>query len=98
MAYEVIAFVLKDTVANDSIEPVLKEYILDFIVSETGVQKAYWGMEVENPRKVHIFVHWDSIEAHEELQKKEYVFFPSHSVIPTTKSTNVYHVFLHLYP
>lgn len=71
MAYEVVTFLLRDGVPNDSIESVLKEYILDFIVAEPGVQRAYWGVEIENPRKVHMFVHWDSVEAHRELQKKE---------------------------
>ena len=72
MAYEVVTFQLRDEIAlDDSLESVLKKYILDLIVSESGVQRAYWGTTIENPRLVKMFVHWDSVQAHYDLQKKE---------------------------
>jgi hypothetical protein len=73
MAYEVVTFSLRNGITDDSFESVLKEYIFDLLIEEAGVQGGYWGLELGNPRMVHIFVHWDSVEAHQELQRKEFV-------------------------
>lgn len=32
-------------------------------------QRVYWGVEIEDPDKLRLFVNWDSLEAHEEANK-----------------------------
>jgi hypothetical protein len=71
MEYEMVRFVLRDEVEECSLEQVLNAHIFDQLAKEPAVQKGLWGLDKKNPKKVVIFVHWDSVEAHGEFQRKE---------------------------
>ncbi|KAI9701936.1 MAG: hypothetical protein M1836_001280 [Candelina mexicana] len=43
---------------------------LDTIMAQDGVQRAYWGRQVESPDTLELVVDWDSIDAHDNFSKK----------------------------
>lgn len=46
--------------------------ILGTLLSQPGVQRVYWGREVENPKMLRWFVDWDDIEDHKKFMNSEY--------------------------
>ena len=36
-----------------------------------GFQRCYWGIEVENPNVLDLFIDWDSIESHKKFQEDQ---------------------------
>lgn len=75
MATEIAIFQLRSGQrvddASSSAGQVLKE-TLDKLSQQAGFQRAYWGLEVENPENFRLFVDWDSVEAHTEFMNKEW--------------------------
>jgi len=57
--------------------------LLDTLLSQKGVQKVYWGREIENPSTLRLFVDWDSLDGHKTFIASEYIhrgcIFPSPS-------------------
>ncbi|CEJ57515.1 hypothetical protein PMG11_06206 [Penicillium brasilianum] len=62
-------------------------------------QRVYWGVEIEDPDKLRLFVNWDSLEAHEEANKDP-AYLPA--VIPIGSVCSgphtVYHARFNPYP
>lgn len=76
MATEIAIFPLREgqdpNDANGETTQVLKE-IFATLTQQKGFQRAYWGLEHENPITFRLFVDWDSVEAHREFTKQECV-------------------------
>jgi heme-degrading monooxygenase HmoA len=62
--------------ANSVTGQALKD-VLNTLTEQDGFQRAYWGIEVENPNVLRLFVDWDSVDAHINFTKNEYE--PPHS-------------------
>src|SRR5271156_3565525 len=45
---------------------------LSTILNQPGAQRAYWGLEVEKPSTLHLFVDWESIDHHKKFMESEY--------------------------
>ena len=45
--------------------------MLKTVLDQPGAQRAYWGLEVENPSMLRLFVDWDSIDDHLNFRKTE---------------------------
>src|ERR1700733_12422175 len=45
---------------------------LSTILNQPGAQRAYWGLEVEKPSTLHLFVEWESIDHHKKFIESEY--------------------------
>lgn len=45
--------------------------LLAILLSQPGVQRAYWGRQVEDPRMLRWFVDWDDIEDHKKFMSSE---------------------------
>lgn len=58
--------------AHSSSGQMLK-YCLDVLLAQKGVQKCYWGREVENPSMMRLFVDWDSVNDHKAFAVSKYV-------------------------
>jgi len=76
---EVVIFSLKPNVsvsgvAGDTTAKAAWEYISNTTLEQPGAQRAYWGMEEENPSTLRLFVDWDSLEHHQDFAKTEYAF------------------------
>jgi len=48
--------------------------ILTTVLDQEGAQRAYWGRQVEDPSMMHLFVDWDSVDAHKKFIAQPYVF------------------------
>lgn len=76
MATEIAIFPLKDGKypddSNSAAGQTLKD-TLNTLIEQPGFQRAHWGREVENPNIFRLFVDWDSVDAHMDFTKKEYV-------------------------
>lgn len=48
--------------------------VLDTVLSQPGCQRAYYGMEIENPNTLCCLIDWDDISKHVEFMKSEWVF------------------------
>lgn len=76
MATEVAIFQLKNGKtpedANSATGQVLKD-TLNTLTEQKGFQRAYWGTESENPGTFRLFVDWESVDAHINFTKEEYV-------------------------
>ena len=55
---------------NTTLGKVFKETI-DTVLEQPGAQRAYWGVEVENPTIGRLFIDWDSVDAHLAFIKSE---------------------------
>jgi hypothetical protein len=47
----------------------LTEEALRLIKGWKGCRRIFWGVEIEDPNKLRLFVNWDSLEAHEDANK-----------------------------
>lgn len=47
--------------------------VLDTLLSQQGVQRAYWGRQVEDQLMLHWFVDWDEIEDHRTFMNSKHV-------------------------
>ena len=45
---------------------------LSTILNQPGAQRAYWGLEVEKPSTLRLFVDWESIDHHKKFMESEY--------------------------
>jgi hypothetical protein len=45
------------------------EEALRLIKGWKGCRRIFWGVEIEDPNKLRLFVNWDSLEAHEDANK-----------------------------
>lgn len=44
---------------------------LGTLAEQKGMQRNYWGREVENPDVLRLLVDWDSVDAHIDFTKRE---------------------------
>ncbi|KIW88701.1 uncharacterized protein Z519_10747 [Cladophialophora bantiana CBS 173.52] len=51
----------------------LHDDLLQIILLQPGVQRVYWGREIENPLTLRWFVDWDDVENHKRFMNAEYV-------------------------
>jgi hypothetical protein len=74
MATEIAAFPLKENQdpndANGPAGQILKKW-LSTLVKQKGVQRAFWGLELENPSMFRLFVDWDDVDDHISFTKQE---------------------------
>lgn len=76
MATEIAIFPMREgqtpNDANSETAQVIGETFAT-LTQQKGFQRAYWGVEHENPGTFRLFVDWDSVEAHREFIKQECV-------------------------
>ena len=56
-----------DTVAGKAIE-----YMINQVLKHPGARHAHWGMSVENPKQLRVFVDWDKVQDHLDYRETEY--------------------------
>ena len=75
MATEIAIFPLKEgKIPDDATSQagqVLKD-TLDTLMEQKGVQRAYWGREIENAKTFRLFVDWDTVDDHINFTVAEY--------------------------
>ena len=55
--------------------------IISTVLDQDGAQRGYFGMEVENPSMLRVFVDWDTVEQHRKFLASEYTRpFPKRSL------------------
>ena len=47
--------------------------MLDTVSAQPGFQRGYYGLEVESPNVLHIFVDWNALEDHHNFMNAPYV-------------------------
>ena len=74
MATEILIFPVKKGDLPDDLNSasgkIFKD-ILEKILQHPGAQRAYWGVETENPENVRLFIDWDSVDANLTFTKSE---------------------------
>ncbi|EXJ70199.1 uncharacterized protein A1O5_06267 [Cladophialophora psammophila CBS 110553] len=62
-----------DKFPNDQTSPngQLHHHLIQTILSQPGVQRVYWGREIENPLMLRWFVDWDDIENHKRFMNAD---------------------------
>ncbi len=45
------------------------QLLLTTILNQPGAQRVYWGLQIENPSELELFIDWDSYEAHKSFRK-----------------------------
>ena len=73
---EIAIFPLKSTVnlkgvSGDPTPKTTWDNILNTVLDQDGAQRAYWGMEEENPSTLRLFVDWDSLDHHKKFMQSE---------------------------
>lgn len=57
------------TDSNSDAYNTLTEEAFRLIKGWKGCQRFFWGVEIEDPNKLRLFVNWVSLEAHREANK-----------------------------
>jgi len=74
MATEIAIFKIKEgdlpNDLNTSAGKIFQECI-NTVLEQPGAQRAYWGIEVENPTNARLFIDWDSVDAHKKFMNTE---------------------------
>lgn len=70
---------LKDDAAHDALNPdsvpgKAVEYMINQVLKHPGARNAHWGLSVENPKQLRIFVDWDKVQDHLDYRETEYAY------------------------
>lgn len=74
MATEIAIFTIKEGDLPDDLSTFVGKAFkgaIHTVIQQPGAQRAYWGIEVENPTNARLFVDWDSYDAHMAFTKSE---------------------------
>ena len=47
-------------------------HALETLLPQPGLQRIYWGLQVEDHTKLRWFIDWDNVEDHERFVNSEY--------------------------